>query len=175
MKYNWKEEFPKILELGLQGKSLQDISIIYGCTREWIRQLYRRHNIDPRTVGIPLRSKLSREEKARRHFAKWGDKEQDLYEAKRHKWRGKKGNANSRGIPFSLTFATIDWPSHCPVLGIKLDYEAVGRQEDSVSFDRLDPSKGYEDGNVVIVSWRANRIKNDGTPEEHQKIADFYK
>jgi hypothetical protein len=24
-----------------------------------------------------------------------------------------------------------------------------------------------------VMSWRANRIKNDGTSQEHQQIADF--
>lgn len=65
------------------------------------------------------------------------------------------------------------WPEYCPILGIKLDYETNGRQENSPSFDRLDPTKGYISGNVQIISWRANRIKNDGSAEEHQKIANY--
>jgi hypothetical protein len=28
-------------------------------------------------------------------------------------------------------------------------------------------------GNVEVMSWRANRIKNNGTPEEHRKIANY--
>lgn len=175
IKHNWKQEFPSILELGRSGKTMQEIADVYGCTREWIRQLYRRNGVDPRSVGIPLRSKLSREEKARLHFLKWGDTAQDLYDVKRAKWRGKKGNAAARGIPFTLTFSEISWPTHCPVLGMELDYMTEGRQENSVSFDRIDDTQGYLDGNVVICSWRANRLKNNGTADEHQKIADFYK
>jgi hypothetical protein len=58
---------------------------------------------------------------------------------------------------------------------MELDYFSDSRTENSVTFDRIDPSKDYISGNVVIISWRANRIKNDGTAEEHQKIADFIK
>jgi hypothetical protein len=39
--------------------------------------------------------------------------------------------------------------------------------------DRIIPEEGYVAGNVNVVSYRANRIKNDGTAEEHLKIADW--
>ncbi len=65
-------------------------------------------------------------------------------------------------------------PTHCPILGIELDY-AVSKSpsDNSPSLDRLDHSKGYVKGNVVLCSVRANRIKNNGSVEEHRKIADF--
>jgi hypothetical protein len=59
------------------------------------------------------------------------------------------------------------------LLGIELDYFAERTQENSPSFDRVDSSKGYVKGNVIVCSWRANRIKNDGTAEEHRKIYEF--
>lgn len=40
-----------------------------------------------------------------------------------------------------------------------------------MSLDRIDPRKGYVKGNVWIISYRANLIKNDGTAEEHEMIA----
>ena len=39
------------------------------------------------------------------------------------------------------------------------------------SIDRIDSTKGYEKGNVWVISGRANRIKNDATPEELMRIA----
>lgn len=39
------------------------------------------------------------------------------------------------------------------------------------SLDRVDPAKGYVKGNVWIVGYRANLVKNDGTAEEHELIA----
>ena len=59
------------------------------------------------------------------------------------------------------------------LLGIELDYFAEVRKEASASFDRVDNTKGYIPGNVLVISWRANRIKNDGTAQEHRQIADF--
>ncbi len=71
-------------------------------------------------------------------------------------------------------------PTHCPILGLELNYNYIdspktgeGRIENSASIDRLDNSKGYVKGNVVVCSWRANRIKNNGNAEEHRKIADY--
>jgi len=39
--------------------------------------------------------------------------------------------------------------------------------------DRIDSSKPYEIGNIAIISWKANIIKNSGTAEEHRRIADW--
>jgi hypothetical protein len=61
----------------------------------------------------------------------------------------------------------------CPVFGLELDWFAEARKENSPSFDRVDPKLGYIKGNVQIISARANRIKNDGTAEEHRLIAAY--
>ena len=89
------------------------------------------------------------------------------------KFRAKKYNAISAGIEWDIDFGDLEFPVTCPVLGIEIDYWADTRQENSVSFDRIDSTKGYVKGNVLIMSWRANRIKNDGTAEEHKKIYEF--
>jgi hypothetical protein len=45
-------------------------------------------------------------------------------------------------------------------------------QRRNYSLDRIDSSKGYIKGNVWVISLRANRIKNDSTPQELRLIAD---
>lgn len=172
---NWSEQLPIAVAMGREGKSLVEIANHFGVTRQRIKQVFQQHKIDPAEIGVQLRTKQSRELKAKQHWEKWGNKTQDDYIIKRHKYRVKKSNARRQGIEFWIPFAELEWPTHCPVLGIELNYYAEGKCENSVSFDRKDPSKGYVSGNVVVTSWRANRIKNDGTPEEHQLIADFYK
>ena len=92
------------------------------------------------------------------------------------RFKQKKYNTTADGIHvWSVEFEDIYFPLLCPVLGVKLDYagNGKGRSEFSPSFDRLDSTLGYVPGNVVVMSWRANRLKNDGTAEEHRAIADF--
>lgn len=58
------------------------------------------------------------------------------------------------------------------ILTIKwLIYNGV-KQDNSYSLDRIDSSKGYVKGNIWVISLRANRIKNDSTPQELRLIAD---
>lgn len=89
----------------------------------------------------------------------------------------KRGRAKLAGIPFELRFEDINWPDVCPVLGMALDYSRGtkgGVQDNSPSFDRLNPKLGYVHGNVIIVSNLANRIKTDATPEQLMRVARFY-
>lgn len=63
-------------------------------------------------------------------------------------------------------------PDECPCLGIPLNKEIQKRSDNSPALDRIDNSKGYIKGNVWIISDRANRLKNDSTPEELMTIAN---
>jgi hypothetical protein len=94
-------------------------------------------------------------------------------------FRLKKNGAKSRGVPFALEFSKMSWPTDCPVLGLKFAYgygSGKGRTLDnSPSFDRIDPTKGYIPGNVIIVSHLANRIKNNATVEQLERVAAFYR
>lgn len=88
-----------------------------------------------------------------------------------------KASAKRRGIEFDLTTADIDEigiPITCPILGIQLKFHRGSPQDDSISFDRIDSSKGYTKDNLVIVSFRANRLKSNATFEEMAAIVEFY-
>lgn len=170
---DWKTELPNAIAMGKTGKSLVEIGKNYGVSRQRIKQVFAMYGVDPATIGVKIRIKASREAKAAAHFAKWGDEEQDLYALKRLKYHNKRSNAKAKGHIFTVLFSEVEFPTHCPVFGIELDYYAEKMQENSVSFDAVKPELGYVVGNVVVMSWRANRIKNDGTPEEHRRIADF--
>jgi hypothetical protein len=63
-------------------------------------------------------------------------------------------------------------PSHCPVLGVKLDYSGAGGPN-AASIDRTNSAKGYTPGNVVIMSRRANTLKNDASAEELRKVLEY--
>jgi hypothetical protein len=85
-----------------------------------------------------------------------------------------KVRAKKHGREFSITEADIMWPTHCPVLGVELKYGGgLGQRRDVASLDRLDNTKGYVPGNVFVLSWRANCIKNDATAEELRAVATW--
>ena len=87
-------------------------------------------------------------------------------------------SAKKRKIPFNLDpeyMKSLDFPHTCPVLGIPIHYESKERNDYSPSLDKFYPELGYVQGNVQIISWRANRIKSDATPEEWIKIAQWCK
>ena len=171
---DWAKEIHTALEMGKQGKSLREIAEHYGVSRERVRQVFKQYKVDPESVGQRVTRKAAREARNAAYRLKWGDKQDtDLYAAQRHKFTRKKAHATRVGWEWEIEFGPLEWPTHCPILGIELDYFSEYRAEASPSFDRLDTSKGYVPGNVQILSWRANRIKNDGTAEEHRKIADY--
>ena len=91
-------------------------------------------------------------------------------------WQCAKRRAYNKGIEFNITKEDIIIPSHCPVLGIPISRDGNCKcMDNSPSLDRIDNSKGYIKGNICVISWRANSIKNVGSIDEHQKIIDYMK
>ncbi len=84
-----------------------------------------------------------------------------------------KSRAVKKNIEFNITIEDIHIPEFCPVLGIKLEFACERVSHYSPTLDRIDNSKGYTKGNVMVISWKANSIKNIGTAEEHEKIAKY--
>lgn len=74
-------------------------------------------------------------------------------------------------IPCDLEASDLLVPAHCPVFGYRMRWESFWRRP---TVDRIDNSKGYVKGNVVIVSQRANQLKNDSTLDELRAIIKFY-
>jgi len=64
-------------------------------------------------------------------------------------------------------------PDYCPILGVKIDYTANDKRKYSASIDRIDSSKGYTKDNVQIISYLANLMKSNATPEEMVKFAEY--
>ena len=86
-----------------------------------------------------------------------------------------RSTAKQKNIPFNLELSDIIIPEFCPVLGIKLQksYIKGNPLPSSPSVDKINPEKGYVKGNIAVISFRANRIKNDATKEELQKVLDY--
>lgn len=82
-----------------------------------------------------------------------------LYAAKRR--------SKVQGLEFNLTESDIVVPTHCPYLGIPLvSHRPRGdSRRDIASLDRIDPNKGYTKDNIEVISWLANTMKNNASPE----------
>ena len=81
----------------------------------------------------------------------------------RRLWNHAKSRALKKGIEFTITVNDIIIPTSCPYLGTPFVY---GTNEATHSLDRIDNTKGYIPGNIEVISYQANRMKNTATKEE---------
>lgn len=81
-----------------------------------------------------------------------------------------KTRAKNKGIPFNLDLEDIIFPEVCPVLNKPFIY---GDIDWTYSIDRVRPELGYIKGNIIIISNRANRLKNNATADELETVAKF--
>ena len=83
-----------------------------------------------------------------------------------------------KGIAFELTseYVRSITPDKCPVFGI--EFQFIGNKKitpNAASLDRLDPSKGYVKGNVVVICLKANMIKNAYGSNDIFAVANWLK
>ena len=72
------------------------------------------------------------------------------------------------------SWEAVEYPKVCPVLGIKLDWGMNGLNGNCPSLDRIDSTKGYIPGNVMIMSNLANAMKSNATPEQLKQFCRYY-
>ena len=79
-----------------------------------------------------------------------------------------KTRAIERGHDFDLDLVDIVIPDTCPILGIPLVVfkGRSGGQPNSPALDRIDNSKGYVKGNIMVMSHLANMMKSSATEEQ---------
>lgn len=158
-KHYWKDEIPRIEQMIASGMNVSQIARHYSVTRQRMWQVLSKYG-----VPTPTRTRKSflRELGKEKH---WLDK---ILRTK-----------SLDGSVRQAILESTECPTLCPMLGIELNYDGIGREsgwtrnDDSPSLDRIDSSRPYEVGNVHVISWRANRIKNDSTPTELMRIAKY--
>lgn len=171
-------------ELAKTGVPYADIGARYGgLSRQRVKQILDRliatgHDpVNPRAIRHEQRAAVVDASRQAAAMERWGTHERPE-ERLVQRMRNVKRRAIARGVEFSIAAADLHpLPTHCPALGIPLVYESDrgrGAWDDSPSIDRIIPSKGYVPGNVVIISQRANRIKNDATIDELRAIVELY-
>jgi hypothetical protein len=90
--------------------------------------------------------------------------------------------AKNKGMEFNID---VDYvrslvTSNCPVFGVPLEWSCCREGKsvplpNSPSLDRIDNSKGYIKGNVWIISYRANTVKNAASLDEIKMLANALK
>ena len=137
--------------------------------KEWSRK-YRENNRD--AVNATNRAWYGAKPEGERQEYSQAKYYRDLV---RSMFQNAKGRSKKQGIPFAITKDDITIPDTCPVLGIRLDWGVgQGRMNDnSPSLDKIIPELGYVPGNICVISWRANRLKNDATLAELESVCDY--
>lgn len=147
-------------------------------TKDWTTNNIDRVRQNRHEYNVANAPKISAQNKARKaknpsYYLEYGRRyavekphKAMLYEARQR--------AKDFDVPFQLVDEDIVIPEFCPILGIKLERGKTDSNRDCCpSLDRVFPELGYIPSNIAVVSYRANRIKNNGTSAEHRKIADW--
>jgi hypothetical protein len=90
----------------------------------------------------------------------------DIVNKEKILYRLAKRRAGKLKIKFNIKVDDIVIPDICPVLKIPIYRDSDGLCANSPSLDRIDPNKGYVKGNVRVISFRANTLKNNATMRE---------
>lgn len=87
-----------------------------------------------------------------------------------------KKRAAKKGVPFAITRVYIEslLPDKCPVFGTTFTFLGNGKiKPESPALDRVVPSKGYVEGNIQIISVKANSIKSAYNSKDIFKVAEW--
>jgi len=106
--------------------------------------------------------------KQRKHQKNWRINNPKTYLIRLAKIRAKENN-----IDFAITEEDIKIPEICPVFGYGIKHNSGSKQDNSISLDRIDNSKGYTKDNIAVISWKANRLKNNATIEDLRKLLKY--
>lgn len=89
-------------------------------------------------------------------------------------------SARKNGVPLGFksvaelaTYVKEIAPNKCPVFNKSFTDRGTGFSKWSPSIDKIDPKKGYIKGNVQVISFFANKMKQDATPKELTLFANW--
>lgn len=161
----WTERMPEIMAMVEQKIPMEKVGEKYGVSKQRMYQVLK---------SFGMKTYIQRKR------GKYGD-------SPKHLWLDRVLMAKK--VPVAERHKILDaleLPDVCPMLGFELKYVSgrakgdgdggwSGRRDDSPSIDQIEPRKGYVLGNIQVVSWRANRLKSDATPDELLKIGHYMK
>lgn len=88
-------------------------------------------------------------------------------------WFEARKRAKEKGLEFTIQPSDITVPNVCPITGLVMERNRGKLGPNSYSLDRIDSSKGYIPGNVAVISFKANQIKNNFSLEELEKLLRY--
>lgn len=132
---------------------------------EGAREYARQKRAERRARGVADPGDRSLRDKAgHRTLSRW--KTRVIQRARRR--------AREAGMEATIRAADLHWPEYCPVLGVKLLYNNdKGPAGHRASLDRWDNSRGYVPGNVYVISYRANSLKNNAQADEIECVLGY--
>ena len=93
---------------------------------------------------------------------------------------GARYRAKRDSVPFCLTkeYLLSIATDECPIFHTFFEWGPSGlgagnAKPNGPTLDRIEPDLGYVEGNVAFISYRANRLKDNGTMQDHYDIADW--
>ena len=72
------------------------------------------------------------------------------------------------------SWEATEYPKVCPIFDVDLDWGRNGCNDNSPSLDRIDSTKGYIPGNVMMMSNLANKMKNNATPKQLKQFGRYH-
>jgi len=86
-----------------------------------------------------------------------------------------RARARKKGVAFTICKDTLPrCPPKCPCCNIEMQIgDENGGRSTSPTLDRLDPSRGYTQFNVLWICHRCNTRKGEWTPGEMYAMADW--
>jgi hypothetical protein len=100
--------------------------------------------------------------------------EKALFRYARIFWGSARRRHKDKGFPDETLisverYVELMLPMRCEATGVSL-FVAEKRRLYTPSFDRIDSSRGYEEGNVRVVCLAYNMMKNDASDEEAKEF-----
>lgn len=149
-------------EFKIWGKSKTGRDWLCKSCREYHSKL---NNGQDKNYFKKLRSKVSSEYRKEQSAI---DRKSRIKNFKRAMYTAAKYRAERKGIEFNIDMEDIIIPDKCPILECPFVYGTSHNYDYSPSLDRIDNSKGYVKGNVMVISSKANKMKNSATLHELQ-------
>lgn len=118
---------------------------------------------------------LTKKEKANLHREKWRVNNRKKDWVHRTLWKAK-ARAKKKNLPFNLTtdYILSIMSDNCPIFDEPFILHGTKTGADMTpNIDRIDPVKGYVEGNIAIISSKANRIKSAYQSKDLYKVAQW--